>query len=64
MFQTIYQRKFFLQSPHWAPLPEEGGFPVLRERLHCLQRAVPQLLQGNELMDAHPDENLHIRFYC
>jgi len=59
-----YQRKFFLQSPHCAEFPDEGGFPVLRERLHCLQRRVPQLLQGQELEDPHPDEYLHIGFYC
>lgn len=54
--------KFFLQSPHWAAFPEEGGFPVFRERLHCLQRAVPQDLQLNEDDDPQPGEYLHIRY--
>lgn len=58
-----YHLKLCLQSPHCAPFPEEGGLPVLRERLHCLHKGVPQLLHGNEPDEAQPEENLHI-FYC
>ena len=58
----MFHLKFLWQSPHWAPLPEAGGFPVLRERLHCLQRAVLQFLQGKESEDPHPAEYLHIGF--
>lgn len=36
------------------------GLPVLRERLHCLQRRFPQLLQGKEEDEPQPDENLHM----
>lgn len=63
MMEIMGQRKFFLQSPHWAPLPEEGGFPVLRERLHCLQSGVLQFLQGKESEDPQPAEYLHISNY-
>lgn len=52
--------KFLWQSPHWAALPEAGGFPVLRDLLHCLQRSVPQLLHLKEELDPQPDEYLHI----
>lgn len=52
--------KLFLQSPHWAEFPEAGGFPVLNDLLHCLHRSVPQLLHLKELLEAHPEEYLHI----
>lgn len=52
--------KFFLQSPHCAEFPDAGGFPVVRDLLHCLQRRVPQFLQGKEPEDEQPEENLHI----
>ena len=52
--------KFFLQSPHWAELPDDGGFPDLRDLLHCLQRSVPQFLHGNDDEDPQPAEYLHI----
>ena len=55
-----YQWKLFLQSPHCAEFPDAGGLPVLRDRLHCLQSGVPQLLQGKESDEPQPDENLHI----
>lgn len=57
--------KFFLQSPHWAEFPEEGGLPVLSDRLHCLQRSTPQLLHLTLSEEKQPDENLHMldKFY-
>ena len=35
----------------------------MRERLHCLQSGVPQLLQGKESDEPQPDEYLHISYY-
>ena len=52
--------KFFLHSGHCAEFPEGGGFPVLRDLWHCLQRLHPQFLQFMEDDDPQPDENLHI----
>ena len=52
--------KFFLQSPHAPELPLRVGFPVLRDRWHCLQRSTPQLLHLILSEEPQPDENLHI----
>ena len=52
-----------MHSGHCAEFPPGGGFPVLRDRLHCLQSCAPHFLQLKWSEEAQPDEYLHISNY-